>query len=286
MKKYIKLMRVHHYIKNLLVFVALICSGCLFDFEKFSKCIMGFLAFCTISSVVYIINDIKDVAKDRAHPTKCKRPIASGEVTNNQALLLAVILSMLALFFNYFTYSFESLFLLVLYFAMNIAYSLGLKNYTIIDIAILVSGFLIRIIYGSVITGIDISNWLYLTVVVFALYFALGKRRNEIKQLGTDSTRNVLKKYPILFLDKSMNMCLTLGNAFYSLWSMDEKTIGLYNNDKVVFTAPLILLITLKYSLDVEGSSDGDPVEVLLSDSVLMLMTIAYILIMLSILYF
>ena len=81
-------------------------------------------------------------------------------------------------------------------------------------------------------------------------------------------------------------MCLTLGNAFYSLWSMDEKTIGLYNNDKVVFTAPLILLITLKYSLDVEGSSDGDPVEVLLSDSVLMLMTIAYILIMLSILYF
>ena len=97
MKYYLKLMRVHHYIKNFLVFAALACSGQLFNFDKLTAGIVAFIAFCMVSSVVYIINDIRDVEKDRKHPTKCKRPIAAGTVSVKSAWGLAIVLLLIAL---------------------------------------------------------------------------------------------------------------------------------------------------------------------------------------------
>ncbi len=285
MKKYLKLMRVHHYIKNLLVFAALICSGQFFDLKKLVECAIAFVAFCLLSSVVYIINDIKDKEKDSRHPTKCKRPIAAGTVSVKKAEILAVILFLVAFSCNAIIFKPIPTVLLVLYFFLNLSYSLYLKNIPIIDITILVAGFLIRILYGAIITDIVISNWLYLTVIVLAFYFALGKRRNELKQHSNGETRQVLKEYSVSFLDKSMTVCLTLANAFYALWSMDDGTVKLYGNSYLVFTTPIVLLITMKYSMDVEGSSDGDPVEVLLHDKVLLCMCAFYLIVMFGLLY-
>lgn len=285
MKHYLKLMRVHHYIKNFLVFAALACSGQFFQWEKLSAGILGFIAFCMVSSVVYIINDIRDVEKDRAHPTKCKRPIAAGTVSVKNAYILAAVLVLIAGVCNFFVFRWESTALLVLYLVLNLGYSFGLKNIPIVDITILVAGFLIRIMYGALVTWIVISNWLYLTVIAVSFYFALGKRRNELKQLGSGQTRQVLKKYPEAFLDKSMGMCLTLANVFYALWSMDENTVSLYDSNYLVFTVPIVLLITMKYSLNVEGESDGDPVEVLLHDKVLLVLCVVYLAAMFAILY-
>ena len=285
MKHYIKLMRVHHYIKNFLVFAALVCSGQLFDSGKLLSGFAGFLAFCMVSSVVYIINDIRDKDKDRKHPTKCKRPIAAGTVSVKGACILAAVLLAIAIVCNCVTFHLVSTLLLALYLILNLAYSFGLKNIPIVDITILVSGFLIRILYGAVITQITISNWLYLTVIAISFYFALGKRRNELKHIGSGETRKVLKAYPISFLDKSMGMCLTLANTFYALWSMDEKTIASYNNNYLVFTVPIVLLITMKYSMAVEGESDGDPVEVLLHDKILLTLCVLYVSVMFMILY-
>lgn len=285
MNKYIKLMRVHHYIKNILLFAALACSGQFFNLKKLSSCIIGFIAFCMISSIVYIINDIKDVEKDRKHPTKCLRPIASGLVTTKESYILIGILFLLVLLCNGLIFSIHSSLLLCLYLVLNIAYSFGLKNIPILDISILVSGFLIRILYGALITDITISNWLYLTVIALSFYFALGKRRNEIKHVGDSDTRKVLKMYPIEFLDKNMGMCLTLANISYALWSMDEKTTALYNNEYLTLTIPIVLLITMKYSLNIEGESDGDPVEVLLHDKILLWLCAIYLAAMFIILY-
>ena len=111
MKKYLKLMRVHHYIKNILVFAALACSGQLFDLDKLTSAVLGFVAFSLISSVVYIINDIRDREKDRCHPTKCRRPIAAGTVTPGNAWLLAVGLTVAAGICNYLTYTLWGTFL-------------------------------------------------------------------------------------------------------------------------------------------------------------------------------
>lgn len=286
MKAYLKLMRIHHYIKNILVFAALACSKQLFNPGKLCSGIVAFTAFCMASSVIYIINDIWDKEKDCRHPIKCKRPIASGEVTVKNALILAGTLLAIAVICNSLVFHITSTLLLASYLILNAAYSFGLKNIPLVDVTILVSGFFIRILYGAYVTDIYISNWLYLTVIVLAFYFALGKRRNELRQIGNEDTRQVLKNYPINFLDKNMGMCLTLANVFYALWSMDEKTISSYNNKYLVFTVPIVLLITMKYSLDIEGGSDGDPVEVLLHDKGLLLMCVLYLAVMFAILYF
>ncbi len=279
-------MRLHHYIKNLLVFVPLASSGQLFNAKKFTAGIAAFIAFCMVSSVVYIINDIKDKEKDQKHPIKCKRPIAAETVSKKNAQILLIVLLIIAASFNFFVFNVTSTMLLGLYLFLNLAYSFGLKNVPIADITILVAGFLIRIIYGAMITEITISNWLYLTVISFAFYFALGKRRNELLRISDGGTRQVLKAYSVSFLDKNMGMCLTLANAFYALWSMDEKTITFYGNKNLIFTVPLVLLITMKYSLNIEGNSDGDPVEVLLHDKVLLILCVLYLAVMFVILYF
>ena len=284
MKKYIKLMRIHHYVKNILVFAALACSGMLFDLEKFLSGLMGFVAFSMVCSVVYIINDIMDREKDRMHPTKCNRPIASGAVSVSNACWLAGGLLLIALICNFFVFSQPATLLLGTYLILNLGYSMGLKNVPIVDVAILVSGFWIRVLYGALITGIHISNWLYLTIVMLAFFLALGKRRNELKRLKDGETRKVLKAYPIAFLDKMMYMCLSIAIVFYTLWTLTPETIASYG-EYLVYTVPIVVLIIMKYSMDIEGDSDGDPVEVLVHDKGLMALCLLYGLSMLAILY-
>ncbi len=288
MKEYIRLMRVPHFVKNLLVFAALACSGQLFNPRKFLSAFLGFAAFCAVSSAIYIINDIKDVEKDRCHPTKCKRPIAAGTVSVRNAGVLAIILLSAAALCSRPVFSVRSAAVLTLYLVLNLGYSFGLKNVPILDISILATGFFLRVVYGAFIAEIDVSSWLYLTVIVLSFYFALGKRRNEIKKAGVETpgkTRKVLQAYPARFLDANMGMCLTLATAFYALWSRDEKTMLLYRSSYLIFTVPLVIVILFKYSLDIEGDSDGDPVSVLLHDKVLLSLCALYAAAMFSILY-
>lgn len=285
MKKYLKLMRVHHYIKNILILAPLACSGQLFAGNKLCAGIIGFIAFCAVSSAVYIINDIRDKDKDRMHPQKSQRPIACGSISVRNAITLALLLIIISMAANGLVYENASTVLLFGYFVINVAYSFGLKNIPIVDICILVSGFLIRVIYGAVISDIQISSWLYLTVIAVSFYLALGKRRNELKQVVDGGTRKVLKFYPESFLDKNMYMCLALANAFYALWSMDESTVAAYGNNSLIFTVPIVLVITMRYSMDAEMDTDGDPVEVLIHDRALILLCAFYIAVMFTILY-
>ena len=282
--KWLKLIRIHHYIKNVLVFFPLFFNGSIFNIQLLITSFMGFLVFGLISSIVYIINDLHDVDKDKLHPIKSKRPIASGEINPKQAkfvllFLLFVVCCIHILFFQILA----SLKWLVLYLILNIMYSYGLKNKPIIDIAILVSGFLIRVLYGADITGITLSNWLILTVMSVSFYLALGKRRNEYQDHG-NKTRAVLKYYNYEFLDKNMTVSLALSDIFYSLWCMNMIEQKIYSST-LVWTIPIILLIQMKYSLDIEGSSDGDPVEVLFHDKLLIGMVALYVIILVVILY-
>lgn len=286
MKKYFKLMRVHHYIKNVLIFVPLVFSKNLTNINLLKISIIGFCSFSILSSIVYIINDIQDVEKDRKHPKKCKRPIASGEISIRSAYTLASVVCIIGAMLNFITCSFNIIpwTLVILYILLNYAYSMGLKNYPIIDIAILVSGFLIRVLYGAAIINVEVSKWLYLTVIAMSFYLGLGKRRNEFSKQGSEA-RKVLKYYNHDFLDKNMYMCLGLTIVFYSLWCVDSVTITRYSNNQIVWTVPLVMIICMKYSLNVEGESDGDPVNVLLHDKILIGLVLLYIIIVTMIIY-
>lgn len=277
-------MRVHHYIKNFLVFAALAFSGQFFDTKKLINGGIGFITFCAISSVIYIINDMRDCEKDHVHPVKCNRPIAAGQVSLRQACVLIAVFLGVAICTTCFIYNLMSLVLLAVYIILNVAYSFGLKDVPIIDIFILVSGFLIRVLYGALITEITVSDWLYLTVISISFYFALGKRRNELKRISHGETRAVLRFYSEQFLDKVMYMCLGLANVFYALWAMD-KADTMNNGRLIIWTVPLTLLISMAYSMNVEGDSDGDPVEVLLHDKLLIVLCLIYFIILGVLLY-
>lgn len=281
----IKLMRPHHYIKNGLLFLPLVFSGNLFNKECIFIMLIGFLAFSLSSSMIYIINDIFDVEKDRLHPKKCKRPIASGEISIKFAWFWAFLLFIAVILLNSIvaTNNIGAWVLLGLYIVLNFSYSMGLKQVPLIDVAILVSGFLIRVLYGASIINVVVSNWLYLTVISMAFYLGLGKRRNEMSRQGSE-TRKVLQFYNYNFLDKNMYLANALTIVFYSLWCVDTSTVARFSN-KLIWTVPLVMLISMKYSLNIEGNSDGDPVDVVLGDKLLMGLAIIYMISILILTY-
>ena len=164
-----------------------------------------------------------------------------------------------------------------MYLLLNIGYSFGLKNVPILDILILASGFLIRILYGGFLTNTPISNWLFLTVMSLSLYAGLGKRRNE-KIKNKNKSRNVLKYYTKEFLDKNMYTFLATSLVFYSLWCTNNGTH--IEDSKMIISIPFLYFIVLRYSLIIEGDSFGDPIDVLLKDKILLLSSVLYCIIM------
>ena len=268
MKKYIELIRVKHYIKNLLIFLPIFFSQKIGVIDDLVKTIIGFVIFCIVTSIIYIFNDIIDIEKDKKHTKKKFRPLASGKVTKKQAIITIILLLILFIIMTtiFLKDNIYAILVLILYILLNILYSIKLKNIPIVDITILAIGFLIRVVYGSVIISIEISNWLYLTILSLSFYMGMGKRRNEfIKQDKKDETREVLKQYSENFLNENMYMFLALSIVFYSLWTLEMSTKLKY----IIYTIPLVIIIALKYSLDIEKESDGDPVDVIFVDRIL-----------------
>lgn len=281
MKDYIRLLRPKHYLKNVLVLLPLFFSGRLFEWPVCRKGLAGFAAFCVLSSLIYIINDIRDIESDRLHPTKCKRPLASGAVSVSAALVIAALLAVAVVVIGIqMRFSKNGWLCVVTYLVVNIGYSFGLKNVPILDIALLVSGFLLRTLFGSAVTGIVTSNWLYLTLVSVSFYLALGKRRGELRR-QRDTSRKVLKYYNADFLNNNMNICLTLAIVFYSLWSADAGNAATH----MIWTVPLVICLCFKYFLAIDGNSDGDPVEVIFQDKVLLVMIAAFAAITFAMIY-
>ena len=280
---YIKLMRIKHYIKNLLIFLPLIFSGLLLKQDKLIITIFGFICFSLMASSVYVINDIRDREKDKKHKLKCKRPIAAGLISPKKAMLFMIFLLLIVVVISIvMKFNYVSILLMILYFVINICYSMGAKNIPLVDIILLVSGFVIRVLFGALLINVSVSNWLYLTIISASFYLGFGKRRNEM--LKSSKTRKVLKYYNKDFLDKNMNVFLTITIVFYSLWTTDSAIVTKSNN-LLIWTIPFLIIIFLKYSMDIEGDSDGDPVEVIVKDKILIGLGIIYGILLLAILY-
>ena len=282
MKKYLKLIRVKHWIKNFLIFLPLIFSRNI-NATNILLSILGFISFSFASSIIYIINDIRDKEKDKNHPTKKNRPIAAGTISITNALIVATLLLIITIAILIYLSTFNKFIsiYIITYILINIMYSFGLKNIPLLDVFILALGFLIRVLYGGALINVEVSNWLFLTVLSISFYLGLGKRRNELiaQEKTGNTTRSVLKYYNKEFLDKNMYMCLSMTIIFYSLWCQD------LNSDYIMSTIPIVLLICMKYSLNIESNSSGDPVEVLLKDKILMLLVGIYAIAILLTLY-
>lgn len=288
MKNFIKLIRVKHWLKNGLVFLPIFFSSNLLNLDLFIKCIIAFFIFSLTSSIVYVINDYNDIEKDRLHPIKKNRPLASGAISKTMAKVIIAFLIIITVALMYYLYTISNniyIFIIpAIYLIVNIFYSFGLKNVPIIDVSIIVLGFVLRVIYGGVVINVEVSKYLYLMIIFGSFFLGFGKRRNEIIKNG-DKSRSVLKMYNQEFLDKNMYVSLGLAIASYTLWCVDPTTIARIGNDYVFWTIPLLMIILLLYSLDIEGNSHGDPIEVVLADKKLLIAAVLYVIAMGGILY-
>lgn len=278
-------MRPKHWIKNILVFVPMFFSHETPPSQLLYFCILAFLSFSFISSAIYVINDINDIEADKQHPTKRTRPLASGRISKFQATLILLICLVLSILITmYISYTIKSIapaLVILAYLILNIGYSLYLKQMPIIDVGILASGFFLRVLMGSFVTSTPLSEWMYLVVIFGSLFLGLGKRRNEAKNIDQNhtTTRKSLSKYNYNFLDKNMYLCLSATIVFYCLWCTNVDMTYL-------LSLPIFIYIMMRYSLIVEGESDGDPVEVLSHDMGLKVSAVIYIIAMVLLLYF
>ncbi len=280
MKEYIRLLRCKHYIKNLLIFFPLVFGGRLFDSQTTIETSIGFISFCLLSSVIYIINDIFDVEKDRKHPTKCERPLAKKTISIQTAGVILCFLFIVSILCLKIGCAAKGIVFVAIYFVLNLSYSIFLKHIPVFDVFALAICYILRIQFGGAISGVFISYWLYLTVFTAALFMGFGKRRKEFTKGTNGETRVVLKQYEEKFLFGGEYVFLSLTIAFYSLWTI----IGGVN-ESLFWTIPLTTLIILQYMLDVEKDEDGDPVEVVSHDRIIIIMGAVWILFVVYILY-
>ena len=256
---YLKEMRIKSWLKNAFVFLPIIFSLELFEWNKLVEAIILALAFCLISSAIYVLNDILDVEKDRKHEVKKNRPIAAGQISFPCAWILLICLTIagfgMALWVNWY-----SVLLILAYVVINILYSKWLKTKVIIDCFCIAAGFILRVLVGGTIVSAGVSNWMFLTVIALSLFMAFGKRRGELKCYSGGETRGVLEAYEMNFLDGVVFMCAALSMVFYSLWSISQES-------NLVYTVPIVLFVVIRYLyLVFAGRGEGDPTTLILSD--------------------
>lgn len=260
-------MRPKQWTKNVIVFAALIFDVKLFQPELFIKTVIGFILLCLVSGTVYLINDLVDIEKDRLHPTKRSRPLASGRVPFRVALMSALLLPVLCLPLS-FQLNFSFGLIVASYLLLQIAYSFFLKNIVIIDVLTIAAGFVLRVAGGVVLVDAErFSPWLYVATVLLALFLGLGKRREELvllKEQAT-STRSILNEYNLPFLDEMMAV-VTAGTVMtYAFYTFSAPNLP--DNHLMMLTIPFVIygIFRYLYVIHVQGNG-GAPDEVLLRD--------------------
>lgn len=259
---YIQLLRPRQWLKNLMLFFPPFLGGTLLQPGTAVSGSLPFAAFCMISSTIYIINDTVDINKDRHHPEKRTRPLPAGHVSIPDALLLAAGLTIGGLGLALVSLPAHFSIYLILYILISLAYTFKLKDYALVDIFCISSGFLLRLEAGGAAFGIHISEWLFLTVFLLAFFLSTGKRFSEKKRLGVTAVkhRKVLDAYPEGFLQGLMYMSGAAVLVTYGMYAISK------NSSLLLYTVPLCCFGLMRYMMRIQSGSSGDPTESLLKD--------------------
>lgn len=262
-KYIVKLLRPKQWIKNLFVFGPIIFSNNLMNGELLKNNLLTFISFCFISSTVYILNDIVDRDRDKAHPKKCNRPIASGKVNIPTALLIGLILSSVSLTIALSLNKFIAI-IICLYILNNVLYSFKLKNIFLIDILSIALGFILRLVAGGISINVDLSKWIILCTLFLSLFLGFGKRRSEIITLGENASchRQNLSQYTEKLLDQFINISLTCTIMSYSIYCV----LGSYDGNFIWTTLFIIFGVLRYYYLMYSKDEGGNTAEIVLKD--------------------
>jgi 4-hydroxybenzoate polyprenyltransferase len=282
----LKSMRPKQWIKNLLIFTALVFDEKLLDRQAFLVTCAGFILFSLISSSVYLLNDISDIEFDRQHPKKRNRPIASGELDISTARWAVLVILLFSIPSAYLL-SQSFCLILLLYLVLNLSYSRWLKHVVIIDVFVLASFYVIRVVAGLTLIEVTrFSPWLYVVTTLLALYIGLGKRRAELTLLSDNaqSHRKVLDGYSLPLLDQYITIVSATTVVAYSLYTFSAPNLP--PNHTMMLTIPFAIYGILRYLYLVQTKQGGGaPEEELLSDRPLQITIVLWGLVVVLILY-
>jgi 4-hydroxybenzoate polyprenyltransferase len=282
----LKTMRPAQWTKNGFIFVPLVFDVKLFKSEPLIRTAIGFILLCLITGTVYLINDLVDIEKDRQHPIKCKRPLPSGQLPKSVALATAILIPAVVLPLSFYL---DAVFGLILsgYLALQIAYSLWLKNQVIVDVMVIAAGFVLRVAAGVPLVAAErFSPWLYVFTTLLALFLGLGKRRQELTELKHQarSTRPILDHYSLAYLDEMMAV-VTAGTVMtYALYTFSAPNLP--ENHTMMLTIPFVIygIFRYLYVIHIQGNGAA-PDEVLLTDRALQVAVGLFMLAVAAVLY-
>jgi 4-hydroxybenzoate polyprenyltransferase len=278
--QYLKLLRPSHWAKNLFLYIPLFFAGEIFNLHKVLELLIGFFAFSLIASSIYVINDYKDVEADRLHPVKCKRPIASGAVSKPAALVFFVLcLAIGGLLAWYVKPKFA--FVVGIYFIINLLYSFGLKNISILDILILSAGFVLRVKAGGVAATVAVSEWLMIMVFLLALFMAIAKRRDDvlIKTQSGQDMRKASKGYNMDFMNVMLALVSAVIIVAYLMYTMAPETMARFGTYRLYYTCLFVIGGLLRYlQITYVENNTGSPTKILYKDRFIQLTILLWVL--------
>jgi 4-hydroxybenzoate polyprenyltransferase len=269
MKHYIQLLRPKHWAKNLFLFVPPFFAGKFFELDKIELLIGGFVAFSLLASSIYIINDYRDIEDDKKHPEKCKRPLASGAVNKNIAIVLSCLLVVGSGALAYLLDSSgKFLFIAGLYYLMNLSYSFGLKNIAIVDILILAAGFVFRVKAGAQLASVNTTEWFIIMTFLLALFLAIAKRRDDVllkMSTGTEM-RKSMKGYSLDFLNTLLGLFCAILIVSYVNYTISAAAFEKFGH-RLFYTALFVIAALMRYlQITFIHNKAGSPTDVLYKD--------------------
>jgi len=260
-------LRPHQWTKNLFALAALAFSKHLFDADAVARAAAAFAVFCALSGAVYVVNDLADLERDRLHPTKRLRPIASGALGVPAARAAALVLLVLGVLASA---ALGAGFLVCAlgYLALNLAYSFGLKNVVILDVLAIAIGFVLRAVAGALAIQVVFSDWLLVCTILLALFLALAKRRHELVTLpDAASHRAILAEYSPYLLDQMIAVVTASCLTAYAFYTLSPETVAKYRTDRLALTIPFVIYGIFRYLYLVHRKEQGgSPSDVLLTD--------------------
>ncbi|MFQ5719386.1 MAG: decaprenyl-phosphate phosphoribosyltransferase [Acidobacteriota bacterium] len=268
----LRTLRPEQWVKNFFVFAALLFGQRLGDPTAVARTVGAFIAFCALSGTVYLINDLRDLERDRRHPVKRLRPLAAGDLSPLAAWMAAVVLGSGALLGARWLPR-EFLWFAAAYLVLNLVYSFGLKNIVILDVLAIAGGFVLRAVAGAAAIPVQFSQWLVLCTFLLALFLGFGKRRHELTLLADDAAehRVSLQEYSIVFLDQMITVVLAATVVAYSFYTMSTEVAARLHTTALPLTIPFVLYGIFRYLYLIHHRrGGGSPAHALLHDGALL----------------
>ena len=269
LRDYLRLARLYQWVKNGFVFAGVLFGHGWNDADLVTGAILLFIGFCCMSSAVYSVNDIADRRADREHPVKRTRPVAGGRVSVTGAAVFAAVLALLGLALAA-RVSPLALAIVAGYAALNAGYSAGLKHVAVLDVFIIASGFMLRLLAGTAGLGIEPSRWLLLCGFMGTLFLGFAKRRAElVSDADSDpaAARRSLESYTPALLDRMIGICAAGSLVAYGLYTIDPVTVGMHGTDRLIATLPLVAYGLFRYVFVLyRRGGGGDPTLEFLRD--------------------